>query len=69
MSVVRFVFSVVMALVFLYFTITSVQNLMAAHEDLKIEQDREALFLAHGCSVSSDGTQYICPNGLPPGAS
>ena len=40
MSAVRFVISVVMALVFLYFTITSIQNLMAAQEDVKkAEQD------------------------------
>jgi hypothetical protein len=29
-------------------------------------ENEDARYKAHGCYISSNGEEYICPNGLPP---
>jgi sensor domain CHASE-containing protein len=76
MSAVRFIFWTSLSIVFLYFTITSVQNLMAAQEDVKKAEQEVAIaqkefdvaqkeldnVVTYGCANPTVGQGFVmCP--------
>jgi hypothetical protein len=75
MGLLKFVISAVISIIFLYFVITGIQNMMQAKEDLDLANERvdywkgqvakeHEFYRLHGCSKT--GTEsYSCPPGTP----
>jgi hypothetical protein len=75
LSLVKFIVSAVLAVIFLYFTITGIQNVMQAKEELDLANkqadywkrqvvEENRFYESHACTKTSSET-YSCPPGTP----